>query len=80
MRPIIIDADTGRELWLGEDCAAHIGVTNSTWRGYSSHGRTPAPVATILGKTHLYDAEEVKAWHAARPGSPVRNAPRAKRR
>ncbi|WP_313770388.1 hypothetical protein [Corynebacterium anserum] len=35
----------------------------------------PNYVATILGKTRLWDAEEVKAWHAQRPGSPIPNHP-----
>ena len=74
MRPIITDQDTGRELWFGEQCAAYIGVSPATWRNYSANQRTPAYVATILGKTRLWDAEAVKAWHAARPGSPVKNS------
>ncbi|KAB3522884.1 hypothetical protein GC425_04065 [Corynebacterium sp. zg254] len=77
MRPIIMDADTGRELWTGEDCADHVGITPATWRNYSANHRTPAYVATILGKTRLWDAEDVKAWHANRPGSPVKNHPTA---
>lgn len=75
MNPIIIDKDTGRELWTGPDCAAHVGISPATWRNYSANGRTPAYVATILGKTRLWDAEEVKEWHAGRPGSPVPGAP-----
>ncbi|AKK11780.1 hypothetical protein [Corynebacterium uterequi] len=71
MTPTIIDADTGRVLWLGEDCANHIGVSPATWRNYSANGRTPAYVATILGKTRLWDADEVRQWHANRPGSPI---------
>ena len=76
MTPIIIDQDTGRLLRTGEDCANHIGVTPATWRNYSANNRTPHyVVATILGKTRLWDAEEVRNWHTDRPGSPVRNAP-----
>lgn len=75
MTPTIIDKDTGRELWLGEDCASFIGVSPATWRTYSANGRTPAHVATILGNSRLWDADEVREWHASRPGSPVRNAP-----
>lgn len=38
-------------------------------------GRTPKPVAKLDGKTNLFNAEEIKAWHANRPGSPVKNHP-----
>lgn len=75
MNPIIIDKDTGRELWPGAQCARYIGVTPPTWRNYSANGRTPAFVATLLGNIRLWDAEEVKAWHDSRPGSPVPNHP-----
>lgn len=78
MNPIIIDEHTGRRLWLGEDCAHYIGVTPATWRNYTANKRTPPHVATILGKTHLWDAEDIKAWNANRPGSPVKNHPQPK--
>ncbi|MDK8845761.1 hypothetical protein QP888_04385 [Corynebacterium sp. MSK297] len=75
MKPTIIDKDTGRELWLGEDCASFIGASPATWRTYSANGRTPGHVATILGNSRLWDAGEVRAGHGLRPGSPVRNSP-----
>lgn len=75
MHPIIIDKDTGKELWFGEQCANYIGVTPATWRNYSANGRVPAYVATILGKTRLWLAEEIQAWNQTRPGSPVPGAP-----
>lgn len=78
MNPIIIDRDTGRELWTTQNAAEHCGITPATWRNYAANGRTPNSVALILGQTPLWDAEEVKAWHANRPGSPVRNAPKPK--
>lgn len=74
MTPIIIDADTGRELWRIADCAAWCGIRASTWRQYTAAGRVPTPGGQ-LGKTPLWNAEEVKTWHANRPGSPVRNHP-----
>ena len=58
---IITDADTGRELWFGEQCAEHIGVSPATRHKYSANGRTPAYVATIFVKTWLWDAKEMKA-------------------
>lgn len=76
--PTIVDKNTGRELWLSADCAVHCGVTPSTWRSYNRTGGTlhpPQPVAHLDGRTPLWDALEVQAWHAARPGSPVPGAP-----
>ncbi|QPK78315.1 hypothetical protein G7Y31_06915 [Corynebacterium lizhenjunii] len=71
MRPIITDADTGRELWRVKECAAHCGIKPSTWTTYTAQGRTPAPIAHFDQRTPVWDAAEVKAWHAARPGSPT---------
>jgi hypothetical protein len=62
-------------LWRSDQCAAHIGVAPSTWRSYTSgKGTAPGPVGMVrVGwRGHViqvWDAEEVKAWHAARPGS-----------
>ncbi|MCS4535427.1 hypothetical protein [Corynebacterium sp. HS2168-gen11] len=74
MQVVIIDAETSRELWFGEDCAKHCKIAPSTWRSYATQGRTPERVATILKKVPLWDAEEVKAWHAQRPGSSTQRA------
>lgn len=78
MNVAIIDTDTGRTLWTINDCANHCGVTTSTWRSYSRTGgkmNLPQPVAHLNKRTALWDAEEVQAWHTARPGSPVPGAP-----
>lgn len=75
MTPVIIDKDTGRELWRVADCANHLGVTPSAWRNYNAQGRTPNQVADLGPRTPLWDAEEVATWHANRPGSPVPNHP-----
>lgn len=75
MTPIITDKDTGRELWRVKDCATHCRIKPSTWTTYTAQGRTPTPAGMLDGKTPLWDAEQVKAWHAARPGSPVPNHP-----
>lgn len=75
MTPTIIDADTGRVLWRNIDCASHCGISSGAWTNYVANGRTPKPVAKLDGKTNLFDAEEIKAWHANRPGSPVKNHP-----
>ena len=81
MHPIIIDSDTGNRLWRAADCADHCGVTTSTWHSYSRTGGTlhpPAPVAR-MGGSPLWDAGEVRTWHANRPGSPVPNHPTGRR-
>ncbi|MGV0391524.1 helix-turn-helix transcriptional regulator [Corynebacterium phoceense] len=73
MTLIITDRETGRELWRVKECAEHCGIKPSTWTTYSAQGRTPESVGHFDQRTPLWDAEEVKAWHAARPGSPVKN-------
>lgn len=73
MTPIITDRETGRELWRVKECAEHCGIKPSTWTTYSAQGRTPESVGHFDQRTPLWDAKEVKAWHAARPGSPVKN-------
>jgi len=59
--PIITDQATGRVLWRVVDCATYCGIGPRTWANYHAGGRTP-----------LWDAEEVKTWHANRPGSPIK--------
>ena len=70
--PIITDQATGRALWRVIDCATYCGIGPRTWANYCANGRTPQPVAHLDGRTPLWDAEEVKAWHANRPGSPIK--------
>lgn len=67
MKSTIIDKDTGRELWFGEDCPSLIGVSPATWQTYSANGRTPGHVATILGNSRLWDTGEVWRWHDLAP-------------
>nr|WP_255716731.1 hypothetical protein [Corynebacterium sp. ACRPR] len=65
-------------MWTVNQCAEHCGITATTWRSYRKRGAThpsPRPVARLDGRTPLWDADEVRAWHESRPGSPVRNAP-----
>ena len=70
--PIIIDQTTGRVLWRTVECAEHCGIGPRTWANYHTKGRCPRIVAHLDQRTPLWDAEEVKAWHANRPGSPGR--------
>ena len=74
MKPIIIDQDTGAVLWRIADCASWCNITPGSWRVYAAQQRTPAQVGELDHRTPLWDAEEVKSWHASRPGSPVKNS------
>lgn len=65
MRPQIVDADTGHELWTASQCARHCEVTSDTWRSYSARGQCPASVGK-LGASRLWRADEVREWAAAR--------------
>lgn len=79
VKPIVTDEHTGKRLWRGDDCAEYCGISPSTWRRYSSYDLCPQPIGVLGARMPLWDAEEVKAWHAARPGSPVKNSPKSKR-
>lgn len=65
---------TGQELWTVSKICEHVGIEKLTWSGYVTRGTAPAP-AYQVERTRLWDAEEVKTWHAQRPGSPVPNSP-----
>lgn len=67
MWPVIMDADTGRVLWRTADCAEFCGLTIRTWGAYAARGQCPASVIHLDARTPLWDAEEVRQWHAARP-------------
>lgn len=67
MNLTVIDTTTGREYWTAAQCSAHCGVAKSTFAAYATRGQAPSVVARFDGRTPLWDAEEVKAWHAARP-------------
>lgn len=75
MTPTIIDERTGRILWRVKECASYCGIRPSTWTTYAAQGRTPAAVCHLDKRTPLWDSEEIKTWHASRPGSPVQNHP-----
>ncbi|MBB1023338.1 MULTISPECIES: helix-turn-helix transcriptional regulator [unclassified Dietzia] len=77
MRVVVTDADTGDELWTATQCAEHCGISPATWRGYVSQGRTPGSLAAFE-RSPLWRADDIRDWHAARPGSPVSNAPTSK--
>lgn len=75
MKPVIVDADTGNELWRASDCADHCGITPASWRAYVATGRAPASAADLGQRMPLWEAVAVKHWQASRPGSPVPNHP-----
>lgn len=64
----------GTALWPITTVCEHVGVAKATFTSYVSKEFAPAPTHQIEN-TRLWDAEEVRAWHANRPGSPVPNAP-----
>lgn len=67
---------TDRELWTTTQAAEHCGVKASTFRDYRSKSQlgVPAPVGSQPGRggQDLYDADEIRAWHANRPGRGAR--------
>ena len=67
MQIVAVDLESGRHLWTAAQCSAHCGVAKSTFAAYATRGQAPSVVARFDGRTPLWDAEEVKAWHATRP-------------
>ncbi|AWT26696.1 MULTISPECIES: helix-turn-helix transcriptional regulator [Corynebacterium] len=65
MRPTIIDADTGHDLWTAQQCAEFSGTARGTFTSYATRGRAPEPVAKLHGLT-LWDSTEVTEWAAGR--------------
>lgn len=66
------------ELLLAE--AADIaGVRPNTWSSYVARGQAPAPVRRV-GRTPLWDEDEVRQWVAERPGQGSRSTSRARSR
>lgn len=64
---VAVDVDTGRHLWTAAQCAEHCGVNKPTFAAYAARGTAPGVCARFDGRTPLWDAEEVRAWHASRP-------------
>jgi hypothetical protein len=71
-----MSAVTARELWTTTQAAEHCGVRPSTFRAYRTKPQlgVPAPVSSQPGRggQDLFDADEVRAWHTARPGRGAR--------
>ena len=58
--------DNGIEYWTVTAITQHIGVAKSTFASYVARGQAPHP-AFQLERTRLWDANEIKQWHASRP-------------
>lgn len=61
MLPIIIDSDSGHELWTATQCADASGTARGTFTSYATRGRAPKPAAKLHGLT-LWDSETVRKW------------------
>lgn len=64
---------------MRDEAAAVAGVHPDTWSGYVSRGQAPAPTRKI-GRTPLWDEDEVGSWAQNRPGRGSRTTPRARAR
>lgn len=62
-----------RELWTTAQAAEHCGVKPKTYSYYRQRLGAPDPVGAQPGRGQdLYDAEQVRAWHAGRTGQGAR--------
>ncbi|WP_426707244.1 helix-turn-helix transcriptional regulator [Corynebacterium auriscanis] len=61
MQPIIIDKDTGVELWTASQCAEYTGTARGTFTSYAGRGRAPEPVAKYHGLT-LWLSDDIREW------------------
>jgi len=63
-----------QERWTAEQCAAHAGITTSTWRDYVADHRAPAPLPGYDPHTSrkTWDPATVRTWHTAHPGQGAR--------
>ncbi len=56
----------GREITSGE-VVELTGVARKTFSGYVARGQAPKPIRHV-GRTPVWDEDEIKAWQANRPG------------
>lgn len=64
---------------LTTEAADIAGVAPKTWSGYVARGQAPAPVRKV-GRTPLWDEDEVRRWAGNRPGRGSRSTKRARER
>ncbi|MEJ4112124.1 helix-turn-helix transcriptional regulator [Corynebacterium kroppenstedtii] len=62
MTPILLDKESGHELWTAAQCAEFSGTARGTFTSYAGRGRAPKPVTKFQGLT-LWDSDDVKHWH-----------------
>ncbi|MBC2681069.1 helix-turn-helix transcriptional regulator [Corynebacterium anserum] len=65
MKPVIIDRDSGVELWTATQCAEFSGTARGTFTSYAGRGRAPRPVTKYNGLT-LWNSDEVREWQRQR--------------
>lgn len=68
----------GQEITTDE-AASLVGVTRKTFSGYVARGQAPKPVRHV-GRTPVWEEQEIKDWLANRPGRGSRETERARRR
>lgn len=61
------DRDVAHLVGVKSVCELVGGIKASTWRAYVARGQAPMPVERI-GRTPMWDREEVWSWHLARNG------------
>jgi 8-oxo-dGTP pyrophosphatase MutT (NUDIX family)/predicted DNA-binding transcriptional regulator AlpA len=57
------------ELWNTTEVAKFLGIKPGTVSAYRHRGQMPAPVQTLGARTHLWDADTIRAWHGQRRDS-----------
>lgn len=66
---MMADMSVDRELWTTTEVAKYLGVKPGTVSAYRHRGQMPAPVRTLNERTHLWDADTIRAWHSRRGDS-----------
>jgi hypothetical protein len=63
-----------QQRWTAEQCAAHAGITTSTWRDYVADDRAPTALPGYDPDTgrKTWDPTTVRTWQAHRPGQGTR--------
>lgn len=65
MKPVIIDRDSGVELWTATQCAEFSGTARGTFTSYAGRGRAPQPVTKYNGLT-LWNSDDIREWQDQR--------------
>lgn len=60
------------EWWGHPEIATFLGVSQSTVRDYATDPKRKFPEGKRVGGRFLYLADDVRAWHEARPGQGTR--------